>query len=175
MSHKIYIGIDNGVTGTIGWVYGEGTNHLDKSAGMVKTPIKSEQSYTKAKKNISRIAYRCFREQIAELAAPFQLNEILVIVERPMINSLRFQASISAARSLEATLIAIESLGIPRMYVDSRQWQKVFLPKECKGKELKKASKDIGCRLFPDASEIIIKHGDADALLIAEWARREGL
>ena len=176
MSHKIYIGIDNGVTGTIGWVYGEDTNQfLDKSAGMVKTPIKSEQSYTKAKKNISRIAYPYFREQIAELAAPFQSNEILVIIERPMINSLRFQASISAARSLEATLIAIEDLDFPRMYVDSRQWQKVFLPKECKGKELKKASKDIGCRLFPGASEIITKHGDADALLIAEWARREGL
>lgn len=173
MSHKIYIGIDNGVTGTIGWVYGN--QFLGKSAGMVKTPIKSEQSYTKAKKNISRIAYPYFRELIAELAAPFQPNEILVIVERPMINSLRFQASISAARSLEATLIAIEDLDFPRMYVDSRQWQKVFLPKECKGKELKKASKDIGCRLFPGASEIIIKHGDSDALLIAEWARREGL
>jgi hypothetical protein len=76
--------------------------------------------------------------------------EALAVIERPMINPMRFQASVSAARSLEATLIAIESLGIPRMYVDSRQWQKALLPHWCKGPELKHASADIGCRLFPD-------------------------
>lgn len=41
--------------------------------------------------------------------------------------------------------------------------------------ELKKASMDIGLRLFPDQEEVIKKHKDADALLIAEWARREQL
>lgn len=34
---------------------------------------------------------------------------------------------------------------------------------------------DIGCRLFPGLSTTITKHKDADGLLIAEWARREGL
>ena len=38
MSHKIYIGIDNGVTGTIAWM-GE-----DVNADMIETPVKSEQS-----------------------------------------------------------------------------------------------------------------------------------
>ena len=92
-----------------------------------------------------------------------------------MINPMRFQASVSAARSLEATLIAIESLNLPHMYVDSRKWQKALLPHGCKGDELKKASLDIGCRLFPNRKQIIEKHKDADSLLIAEWARRENL
>ena len=170
MSHKIYIGIDNGVTGTIAWM-GEGVN-----TDMIETPVKSEQSYTKEKKNITRIDYpevvKWLKAVIYQLASP---SEALVVIERPMINPMRFQASISAARSLEATLIAIESLGIPRMYVDSRQWQKDLLPHGCKGLELKRASADIGCRLFPDRESIIGKHKDADALLIAEWARREGL
>ena len=47
MSHKIYIGIDNGATGTIGWV-GE-----NLCPGIEKTPVKKEQSYTKAKKKIN--------------------------------------------------------------------------------------------------------------------------
>ena len=170
MSHKIYIGIDNGVTGTIACM-GEGVN-----ADMIETPVKSEQSYTKEKKNITRIDYpevvKWLKEVISHLDSP---SEALVVIERPMINPMRFQASVSAARSLEATIIAIESLGIPRMYVDSRQWQKALLPHGCKGPELKHASADIGCRLFPNLEMIISKHKDADALLIAEWARREGL
>lgn len=170
MAHKIYIGIDNGVTGTIAWM-GEGV-----AADMIETPVKSEQSYTKEKKNITRIDYPEVVKRLKEITLFLDSPaEALAVIERPMINPMRFQASVSAARSLEATLIAIESLGIPRMYVDSRQWQKALLPHGCKGPELKHASADIGCRLFPDREKIIGKHKDADALLIAEWARREGL
>ena len=170
MAHKIYIGIDNGVTGTIAWM-GEGV-----AADMIETPVKSEQSYTKEKKNITRIDYPEVVKRLKEITRLLDSPaEALAVIERPMINPMRFTASVSAARSLEATLIAIESLGIPRMYVDSRQWQKALLPHGCKGPELKHASADIGCRLFPDREKIIGKHKDADALLIAEWARREGL
>ena len=51
--------------------------------------------------------------------------------------------------------------------------QKDMLPKGCKGEELKKASLDIGNRLFPSFKTV--KHPDRDGLLIAEWARRKGL
>jgi len=47
------------------------------------------------------------------------------------------------------------------------------LPKGVQGApELKKASMDIGLRLFPDQANVINKHKDADGLLIAEWSRR---
>lgn len=170
MSHKVYIGIDNGVTGTIAWV-GENLH-----PGMIETPVKSEQSYTKEKKNITRVDHPALVQWLREVVGILDSQDVMVVIERPMINPMKFQASVSAARSLEATLIAIESLGLPRMYVDSRQWQKALLLHGCKGPEqLKPASADIGRRLFPDQEKIINKHKDADALLIAEWARREGL
>jgi hypothetical protein len=93
-------------------------------------------------------------------------------VERPYVNPQGFKASVSALRALEATLICIEFAGISYQYVDSRDWQKVMLPKGCKGPELKSASMNLGCRLFPKFVDNIKHHKDADSLLIAEWARR---
>lgn len=172
MAHKIYIGIDNGVTGTIGWV-GE-----NLAPGMIETPVKVEQSYTKEKKNITRVDHpdvvKWLKNITRGLADP--KSDVLVVIERPMVNPQRFMASCSALRALESTLVAIESLGLPRMYIDSRAWQKVLLPRGVKGAdELKRASLDIGARLFPYLDTIIHKHKDADSVLIAEWARREGL
>lgn len=171
MAHKIYIGIDNGVTGTIGWV-GE-----NLCPGIWETPVKSEQSYTREKKNITRIDAPRLEALLADVVGTSNPADCLVVIERPMINPMRFVASVSAARSLEATLVVVEKLGLPRMYADSRAWQKALLPHGCKGDELKKASLDIGCRLFPGGTteQTIRKHKDADALLIAEWARREKL
>jgi hypothetical protein len=48
-----------------------------------------------------------------------------------------------------------------------------MLPKGVAGEELKKASLDIGNRLFPMFTEF--KHPDRDGLLIAEYARRQNL
>ena len=170
MGHKLYIGIDNGTTGSIGWA-GE-----DIAPGMILTPTFKEQSYTKAKKIISRIDHLALKQEFIELIAPYRPDEVFVVMERPRINPMQFATSISAARSLEATLCIIEDLGLPRMYCDSRQWQTVLLPKGIKGSpELKKASMDIGCRLFPALADLITKHKDADGLLIAEWARRAAL
>jgi hypothetical protein len=87
-----------------------------------------------------------------------------------MVNSTRFNATLSAIRALEATLIALEQAQWPYEYIDSKEWQKELLPKGLKGSdELKNASLDIGKRLFP---ELNIKK-DADGLLIAEYLRRK--
>lgn len=170
MSHKLWVGLDNGTTGSIACV-GE------CSTRCIETPIIKEQSYTKAKKIISRIDHLALKQWFLDImGTTYKASDLVVAIERPMINPLRFQASISAARSLEATLCVIEDLGIPHFYVDSREWQSKMLPKGLKGApELKKASMDIGLRLFPEHEEVIRKHGDSDNLLIAEWARREKL
>ena len=168
--HRLFIGIDNGTSGTIGWV-GE-----DILPGMIETPIFKEQSYTKAKKIISRIDHVTLRQKLVDIVGDRAPDDVLVIMERPRINPGQFATSISAARSLEATLCVVEDLGLPHIYCDSRQWQSKLLPKGVEGSaELKKASLDIGCRLFPSQSEIIKKHKDADGILIAEAFRREGL
>ena len=170
MSRKLYIGIDNGTTGSIAFL---GDAAAPK---YMLTPTFKEQSYTKKKQEISRIDHAALKEVIREALGDLAPEEVLVIMERPRINPMQFRTSISAARSLEATLCVIEDLRLPRMYCDSRDWQKELLPKGTTGTpELKKASMDIGCRLFPSQADLIARHKDADALLIAEWARRKGL
>lgn len=170
MSHKLYVGIDNGTTGSIAFL-GEAT-----TPRYMLTPVFKEQSYTKKKQEISRIDHVTLKKVIYGMLDGLSPEEVLVIMERPRINPMQFRTSISAARSLEATLCVIEDLGLPRMYCDSRDWQKELLPKGTTGTpELKKASMDIGRRLFPSQEGLIVRHKDADALLIAEWARRKGL
>lgn len=167
---KIWVGVDNGTTGSIACVG-------DCATRCIETPIIKEQSYTKAKKIISRIDHLSLKQWFLDvMGTTYKPCDLIVAIERPMINPLRFQASISAARSLEATLCVIEDLGIPHFYVDSREWQSKMLPRGLKGaSELKKASMDIGLRLFPEHETVIRKHGDSDNLLIAEWARRKEL
>ena len=165
---KAYIGIDNGVTGSLALVY-------DDEYEMVHTPTIKQQSYQKAKAQITRIAYGELVTQLARWARQSR-GYAFVAIERPYVNPKGFKATVSALRALEATLIAVESLGLPYQYVDSRQWQRKLLPRNIKGTPaLKSASVDIGIRLFPFASDRIVARGDADSLLIAEWARRERL
>ena len=98
---------------------------------------------------------------------------MLAILERPMVNPGRFKATISAIRCLEATVIALESLYIPYMYIDSKEWQRSMLPDGIKGApNLKKASLDIGNRMWPSLMNSKMK--DADSLLIAEYCKRKG-
>ena len=110
MAHKIYIGIDNGVTGTVGCVGGFAPE-------IWETPTKNEQNYTKAKKNINRVSVPALKALLDNMVDGNNPMDCIVLLERPMINAMRFQASISAARSMEATLIAIEELGLPMRYV----------------------------------------------------------
>jgi hypothetical protein len=159
--NKIYIGIDNGVTGTIGIIGDNIEPHT------CKVPVKKEQNYTKAKDNITRLDAIRFQELLLQY---IEMGEIMVVMERPMVNPMRFKPTTSALRCFEAELVIIESLQLPHMYIDSKEWQKVMLPKGAKGDDLKKSSLDIGNRLFPQFAKL--KHDDRDGLLIAEYSRK---
>ena len=77
----------------------------------------------------------------------------------------------TAIRCWEAMLIMLESLGISHQFIDSKEWQREMLPKGVKGSDAqKKASLDIGNRLFPQFFGFNQK--DRDGLLIADFARR---
>jgi len=156
---KSYIGIDNGVSGTIG-IISEGKTYF------FKTPVKVEQDYTKTKSNVTRIDVLELDRLLQKFENPF------AVLERPMVNPKRFKATTSALRALEATITFLEASEIGFVYCDSKAWQRELLPKGVKGADLKKASRDIGIRMFPEHKELIEKHGDADGLLIAEYARR---
>lgn len=179
MSHKLYVGIDNGTTGTIGWV-GEGVHPT-----IIETPIRTEQSYTKSSKNTTRIDHERITALFKEIIGEHDPSEVLVVMERPFTGSFTkgknggrggFVANVSAARAFEVTLVLVEQARLPHEIVDSKQWQKVMLPTGVTGSDARKAaSKDIGLRLFPDQAKVINKHKDADGLLIATWASRERL
>lgn len=170
--NKIAVGIDNGVSGSIGIIYPDGATELSP------TPIRKTLNYTKKKGFISRVDV----EKLKGILEPLKLysrtlngpSGVFVAMERPMVNPGRFQATVSALRALEATLIVLEQLELPYMYIDSKEWQKMLLPSGIVGSdELKAASAEVGRRLFPSRGKEIKK--DADALLIAEYVRRKQL
>jgi hypothetical protein len=161
----IYIGIDNGVSGSIAIISKNG-GHYE----IHPTPVFSSQDYTKKKKNINRVIVSEFMEIICKFPSSKK-----VFIERPLVNPKLFQATISAVRCLESQMTILEALSIPYCFLDSKQWQKELLPQGCKGTELKKASMDIAIRLFPECETEIRKQKDGDGLLIAEYARRKNL
>ena len=170
IQNRVYVGIDNGSTGTVGIIFPDNTSDFRS------TPSKSVTNYQKTKaKNITRIDY----PRLKEIFTTYSKNELAswkVFLERPMVNPQRFEATTSALRAFEATLICLEELCISYTFADSKAWQKYLLPLGLKGSEQqKKASKDVGIRLFPNHKELILEHGDADGLLIAEWAKRNNL
>lgn len=165
--------IDNGVTGSIG-IIGKRTKEFKL------TPTVKMQDYTKAKKNVSRIDVPAFKDLLFHAFANRMGEEdVIAVLERPMINPARFSASISAARSMEATVAVLEALEIPYKFCDSKEWQKGVLPSSGKkgtdSATLKQESKDVGLRLFPEFRELISKHGDADGLLGARHFYNEHL
>ncbi|MFX0132405.1 MAG: hypothetical protein ACFFDN_02040 [Candidatus Hodarchaeota archaeon] len=171
---KSYIGIDNGVTGSIGLIVIEDNTKIDIK--FFKTPLINQQDYTKKKKRINRLNPIEFLQILYTYKDSIATNDKLAIIERPMVNPQRFNATLSAIRTLESTLTILESNQIPYMFVDSKQWQKEMLPKGCKGKDqLKKASMDTGIRMYPQFKELITNQKDADGLLIATWAWRNKL
>ena len=163
---KTYLFIDNGTTGSIAVIYPNGEWHVKP------TPIYKTISYTKKLQYINRINVSEMKK-LLNTAKRKSDNNILVCLERPMVNASMFKTTQSAMRSLEATLICIEELMMPMMYVDSRQWQREMLPwkKGMDRKDLKEMSRQVGERLFPGSK----CNGDCDAILGCEWARRKNL
>lgn len=173
---KAYIGIDNGTTGSIAAILDNGKVIFGQM------PTVKQQNYTKAKQGITRIDTKRFYAWLLDIIGQVekesqslnQAGQFMVIIERPMVNPMRFKNSLSAVRALEAVLTVIEFLNLPHAYIDSRTWQKELLPEGLQGSDLKTASNDIGRRLFPQVPEGK-KGTDKDGLLIAEFARRHQL
>jgi hypothetical protein len=158
-----YIGIDNGVSGAVGVV----ADDPEFSPMLIITPTFTQQNYTKKSKNITRID----TNKLRVILEPYSKDSI-ILLERPMVNPKRFNATRTALRAHEATLIVIESLGIPIKYVDSKEWQKSMLPKNTKPGTLKISSLVAAMKLFPHLNPIIKKQKDGDAILIAEYLKK---
>jgi len=166
---NLYLGIDNGVTGSYAL--------LDEKGIVLfhgKMPTKSELSYTKAKQNITRLDYPKWLILLHRFENETEAgSRIVATIERPMVNPMRFKASVSAVRCLEAVLIGLECIRATIIYLDSKAWQRDMLPKGIEKDELKVASFQVASRLFPK-QETITKD-ISDSILMAEWSRRKNL
>ena len=160
----IYIGVDNGVTGSIGIINSDGDSI------QIKTPTKKEQDYIKSKSRIiTRIDFPKLFNFLKQFATGYNIDKIIARIERPMVNPERFITSMNAMRSMEATMVAFEALKIPFAFIDSKEWQKAIFPKGYTNTKV--ASRTIGSQLFPKAN--IHQHDDYDGILIAEYLRRK--
>lgn len=148
------IGIDNGTSGSwsaLGpdWVY------------FASMPTKMS-ILGKKERRITRIDMPLLSGQL------YAAKASKAYLERPFTG--RFlNAVLPAQRAFEAVLIALEEARVPYEVIDSKTWQKPLLG-DVKGSEnLKRASMDLGCKLYPQLAYQIAKHGDADGLLIAHY------
>lgn len=162
---QIFGGMDNGVTGSIGII-------TPTEILFTETFTKSQLSYTKEKQNITRIDGPKLTDYFLQHLPEDLRPNTLFLFERPLTGMFSAKALNSAMRSMEATLIILELLSIPYVWLDSKSWQSELLPHGIKGTDaLKAASKDVGIRRFPQFKELIQKHKDADGILIAEYCR----
>ena len=161
---RTIISADNGVSAY--WTI----LHSNDDVDYFKIPTKSQRNYQKTKeRNITRVDVKQLQLTLCSNIHKYQPEiPIEVILERPMVNLSRFQASMSAMRALEATLIALEQIDVPPpIFIDSKSWQSIMLPNIEGSDELKKASLELGKKLYP---KIKFKK-DADSLLMALWYR----
>lgn len=165
MAKTVYIGIDNGVTGSIGIISSDG------DAIQLKTPITASMNYSKTvKRMVNKIDYKRLTSMLSAVIKDADI--VKCRLERPFINPKFFHQSLSASRSDEITGLILNQLGIGFDYIDSTKWQRSLFPPHVAGrKELKIASNVIGKQLYPLAN--VDNHEDYDGLLIAEYLRKQ--
>lgn len=164
--NPVFVGFDNGTTGTYGVV-----DYAGKAIAFGETPVKTVRDYTLKIRHITRIDVLAVMRLLHIFAGLG--SKLVVVTERPLLNPRLFRGSVSAVRAYEALLIAIELAGgtVART-VDIRNWMAEYTPLS-EVQDTKENSARIGVELFPQFADEIAGHGDADGLLMAEYARRE--
>ena len=161
---KLVIAVDNGATGTISALSLDG-----ELVFFSKTPVKMQLDYTQANVKISRIDHQLFKEMLENIIKNYNINEIVVILERPMVNQTRFHASKGALRSFESTIVTLETLKLQYTVIDSKKWQHYFFGKHTTLLNLKFESMKKGIEFFNRYKDQIVSHGDADSLLMCKF------
>ena len=160
------LGIDNGSTGTIGII---GPN----APVFVLTPTIDSIHYGKSGSISKRLDRSEFKSIIENNIGKNNCQNTRVVIERPFTGSpMMIKSMLHAHRFFESTICCLEDLGFGYEVVDSGTWQKSMLGEVKGSAELKKASKLRGQQIYPQFTDLIKKHGDADGLLIAHHASK---
>lgn len=173
---NLVIGIDNGTTGTMcSWILEKGLKDF------IETPSKRVLNYQKQINYIDRLDHDLFqnwiKNQIKSAKSIYKSEiKVIIILERPMVNPKRFDASLMAVRTFESTLVILQQMNLNYIVIDSKQWQHYFFGKETTFIDLKFESLKKGLEVIDEyknldnIKQLIKKHGDADALLITKFA-----
>ena len=151
-----YIGIDNGISGTVGIL-----DDADKVV-FFKTPTIKSEHYAKSRDLLTRID----RKKLQKLLEPHL--PALALIEAPFTNPGMFQATLSNHRSHAEISGVLEDLGITFETVLPRAWQPAVLGNVSGRELLKEASLKKAKELFPN---LVIKTPDADGLTIAVYLK----
>jgi hypothetical protein len=184
---NVIFGLDNGVTGSISCIL-PSQNYID----YLETPAITCNDYTQEIKKINRIdiyALKDWFEKHINFAKTLYKDEIkvIVILERPMVNSQRFRQSLIAVRAFEATLIVLEMLELNYIVIDSKKWQHHFFGKDTSQIDLKKSSEKLSLEILDrydekgnlyemsvsDLKKLVSHHGDGDGLLMCKYAEEK--
>jgi hypothetical protein len=163
---KIYIGIDNGVSG--------GAVAIDDNGKIIDYLVMPIQ---KARRR-NEVDVRAFVKWLSRISTNY-IADIKVIIEEPG-GSQSASAAASMEGSFHALRGALESRRASWERVTPKTWQKVMLP-GCETGDTKPRALECAQRLWPDqdwraTSRCKVPHsGLVDAALIAEYARRANL
>lgn len=177
---KLVFGLDNGATGTVCSIIPQ-----MKYLNFIQTPSIISVDYPKDIQYINRVDIdnltKWMKKSIKK-AEKFYKQPIksIVIMQRPMVNPQRFKQSGNALRAFEATIIMLENLKIEYIIIDSKKWQHYFFGKNTLMLDLKAQSMKKGLQILNNykirakdkkiMSDVIKKHGDADGMLICQFA-----
>ena len=155
---KTYVGIDNGVTGSIGWIAPP-----NAIGSIVRTPVKKVRAHTKQVAYYNRVDHISLCNLFGFIFS-FS-DEVIFNLEIPFTAPDRAKQSMSAFFAFEATRVCIEqeSIKFPikkyeLRYTTAPQWRKKLQLQ--KGQEL-----DFVKEKFPNVAQLNYK--DYDGLLIA--------
>lgn len=137
----------------------------------LETPVIESLHYGKKGGLIKRLD----RAKFKALFDGIDPHTTCVKIERPFTaGPMMINAMLHAHRFFEATICTLEDLGFGYEVIDSGTWQKPMLGSVKGSAELKKASRLRGTQLYPQFSEQIKRHGDADGLIIAHYIANRG-
>ena len=161
VDNRTYVGIDNGVTGSIsilnkGWMV------------CYPMPVKKTKNYQKGE---GGYIHRVDRHELIDIFRSRNLigNDVCFMVERPMVNPGRTFATYSALRSFEVLLTVLEEFDLKFVVVDSREWQGYLVSRKISGDsdDLKGQSKEMAYLLYPDID--LSNVNDGDSVMLAHY------
>lgn len=153
------LAIDNGVTGSVCAISKNGPV-------MTATPTK-DAVMGKAGKVIKRVDVGELNLWLGWACVP-NPAATKAYIEKPFTGSaMMINTTVLAARAFEATIIALEQMGIGYTVVSSGDWQKAMLPGVTGRENLKRASTAKAIQLYPALAPYIKQVGDGDSVLMA--------